>query len=400
MTSPSDRTSKTKVLFVNTPTLPPIGADTWIHTEIIRRLDRSAFEVHVACAPGPSAAPTPMYAAVADVPDTHLIAVDFGREQVNASGVRRYLERLGDLRLVPSLVKLAVYVRRHRIPIIHTVSRPRDAFACVVLAKATRTKCLIHMQLAYGEWMSRLLRWALGHADGLIAISEFVASTLVDSGHRPDRIHLVYNAVVFEDWKPVEDKAQLRRELGLPESSPVVVNVSRLYPEKGTALLLQAIAIVRRSLPDVRLLVVGRDVTGGEFQAQLDAIVAEEDLHDIVSFVGQRADVVRYMGAADVFAMPSFEEPFGIVYAEAMAMELPVIGLDNGGTREVVENGTSGLLSEPADVEALAQNLVEVLSNTALRQRLGAAGRERVEQRFTVDHLTDEMEAIYEKVAR
>jgi glycosyltransferase involved in cell wall biosynthesis len=398
MSTRPGRDDKTKVLFVNTPTLAPIGADTWIHTQIIRLLDRSRFEAHVACATGPAAEPTPMYAAIADVPDTHFVPIDFGKEMV-ASDQRRLRDRLGELRIFPSMIKLAIHVRRHRIPIVHTVTRPRDAFACVVLGKLTRAKSIIHMQLAYGEWMSRTLRWSLHHADGLIAISEFVAGTLEASGIRPERIHLVYNAVVFEDWSPVDDRAQLRRELDLPESAPVVVNVSRLYEHKGTAPLLRAIALVRQSLADVKLLVVGRDVTGGPFQRQLDEIMDQEGLHDTVRFVGQRSDVVRYMGAADVFAMPSFEEPFGIVYAEAMAMELPVVGLNNGGTREVVENGKTGLLSEPGDVETLAQNLVKVLGDPALRQRMGAAGRARVEQLFTVEHLTSAMERIYEQVA-
>ena len=73
-------------------------------------------------------------------------------------------------------------------------------------------------------------------------------------------------------------------------------------------------------------------------------------------FVGQRSDVVRCMGAGDVFAMPWFGEPFGIVFAEAMAMELPGRrALNNGGTPEVVEHGKAGLLSDPGDIAALAE---------------------------------------------
>jgi glycosyltransferase involved in cell wall biosynthesis len=390
---------KTPVLFVNTPTLGPIGADTWIHAEIIRVLDRSRFEVHVACAVGPPDAPTPMYAAIADVPDTEVLPVNFGQEHSVGPRLRQVRELFGDLAAISSLVRLAVHVRRRRIPIIHTVSRPRDAVACVVLAKVTRTKCLIHMQLGYGEWMSRPLRWALRHADGLVSISEFVTETLVASGHRPERIHLAYNAVVFSEWNPVDDRTPVRRELGLPEAAPMVVNVSRLFREKGTAELLRAIALVRKDVPDVKLVVVGRDVSGGSFGHELRAIVEEEDLHDTALFVGQRSDVVRFMAAADLFAMPSFEEPFGIVFAEAMAMELPVVALKSGGTPEVVEHGRAGLLSAPGDIVTLAENLVMLLRDPALRVRMGAYGREQVAQRFTIEHLTNEMAAIYEGLA-
>jgi glycosyltransferase involved in cell wall biosynthesis len=105
------------------------------------------------------------------------------------------------------------------------------------------------------------------------------------------------------------------------------------------------------------------------------------------------------MAAADIFAMPSFEEPFGIVFAEAMAMKLPVVALNNGGTKEVVEHGKDGLLSEPGDIATLADNLVTLLRDPALRRQMGDYGREQVKKRFTVEHLADEMAQIYERVA-
>ena len=81
------------MLLVNTPTLPPIGADTWIHVEVIKHLDRSRFDVHVACASGPPDAPAPMYTAVASLPDVHLQVVNFGREVSD-------LDRLGKIKQV------------------------------------------------------------------------------------------------------------------------------------------------------------------------------------------------------------------------------------------------------------------------------------------------------------
>jgi glycosyltransferase involved in cell wall biosynthesis len=391
--------SRIPILLVNTPTLPPIGADTWIHVQVIRALDRSRFEPHVACMTGPPGAPTPLYAAVSTIPDIELLRVNFGREHRVRSGFGRFTEALGDLATIPSLMRLALHIRRQHIPIIHTVSRPRDALACVVLARVTGTKCLIHMQLAWGEWMSRSLRWSLRHADGLIAISDFVAETLVESGHRPERIYHAYNAVIFEDWNPSKDRASVRDELGLPASGPLVVSVSRLFAGKGTAELVRAIGLVRKEIPDVKLVVVGQDVTGGSFMKELQGIIEEEQLHENVIFVGQRPDVVRFMAAADIFAMPSFGEPFGIVFAEAMAMELPVVALNNGGTPEVVEHGRAGLLSDPGDIPTLAANLVTLLSDSELRTQMGTYGREQVRKRFTIEHLGDAVAAVYEAVA-
>jgi glycosyltransferase involved in cell wall biosynthesis len=178
-----------------------------------------------------------------------------------------------------------------------------------------------------------------------------------------------------------------------------VLTVSRLFAAKGTAELLRAIALVRHEIPDVKLVVVGRDTSGGSYMQELQAIVDQEDLQETVLFAGQRSDVVRFMAAADIFAMPSFLEPFGIVFAEAMAMKLPVVALNNGGTQEVVEHGKDGLLSEPGSIATLANNLVTLLRDPALREQMGNYGREQVARRFTIEHLAEKMAQIYDAVA-
>ena len=89
----------------------------------------------------------------------------------------------------------------------------------------------------------------------------------------------------------------------------------------------------------------------------------------------QRSDIAELLAACDVFALPSFEEPFGLVFAEAMAMKRPVVALANGGTPEVVEHGKCGLLSPPGDIDALAANLIRLLDNPELRTQFGEHGR-------------------------
>jgi len=93
------------------------------------------------------------------------------------------------------------------------------------------------------------------------------------------------------------------------------------------------------------------------------------------------------MAACDVFTLPSFEEPFGLVYAEAMAMRRPVVALDDGGTPEVVEHGRSGLLSPHVDIEALSANIARLLGDRELRARFGAHGRSRVLDTFNAQRM-------------
>ncbi len=104
------------------------------------------------------------------------------------------------------------------------------------------------------------------------------------------------------------------------------------------------------------------------------------------------------MAAADVFAMPSVGEPFGLVYAEAMAMELPVVALDSGGTPEVVQHGTTGLLSAPGNLDALADNLSRLLADPDRRHRMGMNGRHRVETEFTSARMAADVAHVYQAV--
>jgi glycosyltransferase involved in cell wall biosynthesis len=104
------------------------------------------------------------------------------------------------------------------------------------------------------------------------------------------------------------------------------------------------------------------------------------------------------MAACDVFTLPSYEEPFGLVYLEAMAMRRPVVAVSNGGTPEVVDHGASGLLSPYKDIEALASNIIELLQNPELRTKMGEHGRKRVLEHFNTGRMARDAEAAYEKV--
>jgi glycosyltransferase involved in cell wall biosynthesis len=298
-----------------------------------------------------------------------------------------------------SVARLAAYVRRSHIAVVHTSDRPRDAFVCVLLARLTGAKCIIHAHVAYGEWMSRILRWSLRRADAVIAVSRFVAGSLVSSGHVASRIYVVLNGISADDWQPGSGREEARRELGVSATAPVIVTVCRLFPEKGPAELIRALALVRREEPDVRLVVVGEDMTpDGSYTRELASLASALGLDRHVIFTGRRNDVARLMAAADVFAMPSLEEPFGLVYLEAMAMRLPVVALDRGGTPEVVEHARSGLLSRPGDLEALAENLLMLLRDPVRRERMGEYGRREVEQRFTTERMARDVAEVYRSV--
>jgi glycosyltransferase involved in cell wall biosynthesis len=396
--SPGQR-SRTGVLFVNTATRPPLGADVAVQAQVMATLDRTAHDVHTACATGRPSAPTPTFQRLRAIPDLQIVPVDFGPELSCRTGWAKVAGIAASVRAITGLVRLAALIRRQRISIIHTTDRPRDAALSVLLARLTGARCLIHVHVAHGEWMSRLRRWSMRHSDALLAISVFVAASLADSGHPRDRTFVVHNALDIDGWEPGAGRAEVRAELGLPDDAPVVVTVCRLFPEKGPADLIRAVAEVRRVEPGVRLVIVGEDFTaGGWYRRELGSLVTELALDDHVLFTGRRSDVARLMAAADVFAMPSFEEPFGLVFLEAMAMGLPVVALDSGGTSEVVEHGRTGLLSRAGDHRQLAANLLALVREPALRSAMGDLGRERVVRLFSPGRMARGVASVYQQV--
>jgi glycosyltransferase involved in cell wall biosynthesis len=392
MRSPQDK--RTRVLFINSALLA--GADTWIHLLLLRNLSQGQFELHAA---GQTGSPAPAFDELRAIPGIALRPTNFGPSLWQRSKFQKLAGTAGVLPAVASLLGLAAYIRRHRIEILHSTDRPRDAIACVVLAALTGAKALIHVHVNYGDWMSRAVIWALGRADAIVGVSSHTARTFVEAGYRSDRVHAVLNAIEPSHWDSSLDPAPGRASLGVPDGAPLIVSVARLFRGKGHFELLGALALVKRKYPNVRLAVVGSDYPADSGTTQMLKEHARElGIEENVVFTGQRSDVALLLAACDVFSLPSFEEPFGLVFAEAMAMKRPVVALTNGGTPEVVEHGKCGLLSPPGDIDALAANLLRLLGDPALRTQFGEYGRSRVEEHFTPQRMASDFAALYARM--
>jgi glycosyltransferase involved in cell wall biosynthesis len=389
--------TKLNVLFIHTAEYRPLGAGPWVHSLIMRKLDPTKVAVHVALHPGSASEPGPLFAVLKSADDLHVYPVDLGPEPLQAAiqgAVRRpfgTIARLG--RICSSFFRLIRIVCLRRIAIIHTDERPRDAFVSVLLGKITATKVIIHLHVAYGDWMSPLLKWSLRRADLVLGVSDFVTRSLVDVGFDRRRAHTVLNAIDISEWTIPDVREEVRNELQLPSDALVVITVCRLGKGKGPLELVQAMATVRRQHPNLRLIIVGQGRQ--DFVDQLTRLTEALELEQCVTITGYRNDVPRLMSAADIYAMPSDGEPFGLVFAEAMAIGLPVVALNNGGTPEVVVDGVTGLLSPVGDPESLAVNLLTLANNVDLRKTLGEAGKKRARECFDGPRLANDVVQTY-----
>lgn len=372
------------------------GADAAVHADIIRNLDRDRFRIHVACVEG-----TPTFSVLSSLEDIELRPTRFAP----SLGQRSVRELLSGARSFAALsvdfLALQRYVARERIRIVHSADRPRDSAYNVALCKLSAARSVVHVHVKWSNDYSPLARWSVRNADAVFSISRYVTSTLLGMNVAPRKIHTILNGIDTTRWAPLSDSDEVRRELGVPGGAMLLASVSRLFSWKGQRELLRALALVRAEIPNVHLLIVGadsREAEGGSFSDELKALAASLGVSEQVTFTGARADIPRIMSACDVFTLPSFEEPFGLVFAEAMASGRPVVAIDNGGTPEVVENGQTGLLSAPWDVPALAANILKLLREPELRRRMGDRGRALVAQQFTAQRMAQDAARAYEAV--
>jgi glycosyltransferase involved in cell wall biosynthesis len=172
-----------------------------------------------------------------------------------------------------------------------------------------------------------------------------------------------------------------------------VLSVGRLVPFKGQGLLIEALAALAERGIDVRATVVG----WGETQPGLESLAAKLGVADRVTFTGAlgQDEIRRHLDAADVFCLPSFAEGVPVSLMEAMAMELPVVSSRIMGIPELVEDGVSGKLIAPGNVEELTAALAGLAGDPAERYRLGKAGRRQVIEHYAIDRSTAQLHSLF-----
>jgi glycosyltransferase involved in cell wall biosynthesis len=179
--------------------------------------------------------------------------------------------------------------------------------------------------------------------------------------------------------------------LGLNSDGVVVGTVAHLSREKGHYSLLEAVTILHKEFPEARFLIVG----DGELRGDLERAALQLGITDCVIFAGFRSDSEALMKQFDIFCLPSLSEGLSSAIMAAMANCLPVVSTSVGGIPELVTDGVTGYLVTPDSPDELAGALAKLLASSDLRNRMGRAGRERVEENFTLNRKLNQTELSY-----
>ncbi len=294
-----------------------------------------------------------------------------------------------DVRLILALRRL---IRSQGIDVLHTHN-----FAPLIYGSPAARLCgigTVNTRHGRAALMTNPLIWAL--TDRVVAVSEDARRELVRHNRiRADKIRVIINAIDLTGYKAETPRsAEGRRELGIPDGVPVCGIVGRLSPEKDHRTLLVAFDTLRQSGSSAHLVIVG----GGPLEGELKSLAQSLGLAARVHFLGFRSDVAELLPLFDLFVLSSTEEGISLTLIEAMAAGRPIVATRVGGNPEVVVHGETGLLVEAGQPAALAAALGSLLGDPDMRTRMGRRGREVALQRFDIERLIDEYQAIYNEI--
>jgi len=212
------------------------------------------------------------------------------------------------------------------------------------------------------------------------------------------KTQVIYNGVDTEQFDPEvhqQTGRTLRRQLGIPEQAKVICHIAGFRPEKGHAILLDAFEMLAQRNPDAFLLFVG----DGVLRPEIEERVRKAYLTNRVHFLGNLADVRPALAASDCSVLPSTAETFSIAMLESLAMRVPVVATQIGGTAEAVVHGRTGLLVPVGEAAAMADALCYMLEQHEERQAMGAAGRNLVMTSFNAANMVNETERMLTEIA-
>ena len=340
--------------------------------------------------------------------EIHIVTADVpGAAEVDANHPNT-IHRL-DFRRVPWLrpESLAIYLRllvkslrlavTHRFDAIHAFRALPEGLVAWAVARLAFRRVVIY---AHGEELTswgrgrkyEAMRFALRHADRIIANSEHTLNTLLGMDVSPTRVAVIHPGVDVSVFRPGLDTSGLRERLGIAADEKLVFSVGRLSRRKGFDQVIRAVAQLRAENVPVRYVIAGI----GEDADYLHGLLREYRLQNVVHLLGavDARDLPRWMNACEVFAMPNREingdnEGFGMVFIEAAACGKPSLAGEAGGTAAAVLNEITGLRVDGASLEAVTAGLRRLLNNVAWATELGEAGWIRVSNEFSWSRVAD-----------
>lgn len=291
------------------------------------------------------------------------------------------------------------FLRRERFDVVYANETNRLTRAVGVAAVLARIPFISHARsMGWNQsWKS------LGHlaaASRVVAVSHACAES-IRRYVRPGHLRVVHNGVPTAALPADREaaRASVKRELGLNPSDRLILSVGNISPRKGQEYQLEAMARLVDKLPDTHLWIAGSGkARHAHYLRNVESRAAAPDLQERVTLLGFRSDIPRLLLAADLLLHTPHADPHPRAVLEAMAAGLPVVSFATDGVTETVVHGRTGYLVPSEDSRGLAIALLSLLENPEDARRMGAAGRDRVEESFSEDQTAEGVVRVVDEV--
>jgi glycosyltransferase involved in cell wall biosynthesis len=321
-------------------------------------------------------------------------------EELRAAGVSFLGLRRGSRLQLSPWRRLSDYLREWPADVLHTHKIGSNAWGALLGPRAGVPVFVAHEHTwsyegkPYRMFLDRNL--IARRADAFVAVSREDQRRMIALERIPHyKTRFIANGIATS--RPPDPSRDVRAELGIDPSQPVVGTVATIRPQKALDVLLRAAAQIREAVPEVRVLVAGGS-DDPEEERRLRRLLAELELEATVTLLGARPDVPELLAAFDVAALSSDFEGSPLSLLEYMQAAKPVVATRVGGVPDIVEDGVTGLLVEPRDPAALAAAISGLLGDPARAAQIGEAGRERQLRDFTLAAMAARVGDLYEEL--
>jgi len=305
---------------------------------------------------------------------------------------------------IPGALRILSIIKSKRIDIIYAIHSPLSLFWGTVWKRLAPVKSLITRvtstrpiynykkiriaNLLFLPFVDRIICQADSHRERVMAIQR------ID----PRKIEVIYNGIDLRWFDNLLNRSEMRVTQEIPRNQPIVGIVSRLRTEKGLSTFLESARIIHKSLKDIHFLIIG----DGDQRGYLEKMAEDFMIYKNVHFLGEVINVAPFISLFDVgvTASAAAYEAFPNALLEYMAASKPVVATDAGSIPEVVVNNKTGFVIPAKDAKAMADAISRLLIDKKLAEEMGKAGRRRVEEKFTIEHMIKRYESLFEDLGR
>ncbi|HJO92087.1 MAG TPA: glycosyltransferase family 4 protein [Victivallales bacterium] len=319
--------------------------------------------------------------------------------------IRSLARNINPLKDLKAYFNIKKYLKKNQFDVVHTHSSKAGIIGryAAYTVKVPYIVHTIHGQAFHRNetkiknfLYQRLEKWSAGKCNKIYAVAQAMIDQCIEKNiAKPDKYKLIYSGMDLGPFLKHSENTVLKQKLKIPENSPVIGTVARLFPLKGYDYLIDVVSKIVKQIPELRVVIVGDGILKDELEKQISDLGVSENF--IFAGLINPNEIPEYINVMDVLLHLSLREGLPRAVVQALASGKPAIGFNLDGTPEVIVNNKTGYIAESGDIDKVYEYTIKLLKNPELAKELGRNGREFVKSKFDWHYMCDQLEDDYDK---